>query len=120
MMMIAFTLFIIGYSLWAIYQAMNLYDANNMSSFYVYGFMGILGLVLGLFSLAQLRRRMQPPPGGIAPKVTSVVLCSNCGFKVVRSFATGDFIRKEAGKCQQCTAGTMYIDSIYAEETKKQ
>ncbi len=117
--MAGFTLFIIAYSLWAIYTAMNQYDPNNLSAFYVYGLMGMFGLGLGLFSLTQLRRRMASPTGMLPPRVVSVVLCSNCGFKVVRSFAAGDFVPKEVGECQQCNTGRMHIDVIYAEEQKK-
>jgi hypothetical protein len=53
----------------------------------------------------------------LAIKVLSVVLCANCGFKVVRTFSAGDYVAKEVGKCQQCQ-GAMRVDAIYAEEQK--
>ena len=53
----------------------------------------------------------------MAAKVLSVVICANCGFKVVRTFSTGDLLPKEVGQCQQCK-GTMRVDVIYAEEPK--
>jgi hypothetical protein len=65
----------------------------------------------------QMRRRMLLLQS-LAVKVLSIILCANCGFKVVRAFTQGDFVYKEVGNCQQCK-GTMRIDSIYAEEPPK-
>jgi hypothetical protein len=65
----------------------------------------------------QMRRRILLLQS-LAVKVLSVILCANCGFKVVRAFAEGDFVYKEVGECQQCK-GTMRVDSIYLEEPSK-
>jgi len=53
----------------------------------------------------------------LAAKVLSVVVCANCGFKVVRTFSVGDYVAKEVGQCQQCK-GNMRVDTIYAEDLK--
>jgi hypothetical protein len=115
-MLIAFGLVILGISLWAMIRALSYYDSGDYPQFFVYGIMASVGTVLALSSITQMRRRMVIMQN-LAARVLSVVLCANCGFKVVRTFSPGDFIPKEVGQCQQCK-GTMRVDSIYAEEQK--
>jgi hypothetical protein len=115
-LLIAFGLVILGISMWAMVQALSYYDAGDYPQFFVYGVMASVGTVLALSSISQMRRRMTILQT-MAARVLSVVVCANCGFKVVRTFSQGDFVPKEVGQCQQCK-GTMRVDLIYAEEPK--
>jgi hypothetical protein len=115
-MLIAFGLVILGISMWAMITALNYYNAGDFASFLVYGIMASVGTVLAISSITQMRRKMVSLQH-IAARVLSVVLCSGCGFKVVRTFSSGDFVTKEVGQCQQCK-GPMRVDLIYADEQK--
>jgi hypothetical protein len=115
-MLIAFSLVIFAISLWAMMQALNYYESNEFPQFFMYGIMASVGIVLSVSSITQMRRRMAILHT-IATKVLSVVICSSCGFKVVRTFSPGDYVPKEVGQCQQCK-GAMRVDAIYAEEPK--
>ena len=117
-LLIGFGLVILGISMWAMFKALSYYDATppDYPQFFVYGIMASVGTVLSLSSITQMRRRMVVLQH-LATRVLSVVLCSSCGFKVVRTFSQGDFIPKEVGQCQQCK-GAMRVDSIYSEEQK--
>ena len=114
--LIAFGLVILGISMYAMIKALTAYDAGEYTQFFVYGIMASVGTVLALSSITQMRRRMAVLHS-LATRVLSTVLCSNCGFKVMRSFSAGDFVTKEVGQCQQCQ-GKMRVDTIYAEEAK--
>lgn len=115
-LLIAFGLVILVISMWAMIQALAYYEAGQFPQFFVYGIMASVGTVLALSSITQMRRRMVMLHT-LATRVLSVVLCANCGFKVIRTFGVGDYVLKEVGQCQQCK-GTMRLDSIYAEELK--
>lgn len=114
--LIAFGLVILAISMWAMIQALDYYNAGQFPQFFVYGIMATVGTVLAISSITQMRRRMVVLQH-IAAKVLSVVLCANCGFKVVRTFSAGDYVTKEVGQCQQCK-GSMRVDTIYAEDIK--
>ena len=115
-LLIAFGLVILAISMWAMVQALTYYEAGKFPEFFVYGIMASVGTVLAVSSITQMRRKMVVLHN-LAVKVLSVVLCANCGFKVVRTFSTGDYVMKDVGQCQQCK-GNMRVDQIYAEETK--
>lgn len=115
-LLIAFGLAILAISMWAMVQALTYYEAGQFPEFFVYGIMASVGTVLAVSSITQMRRRMVVLQH-LAVKVLSVVMCANCGFKVIRTFSTGDYVMKDVGQCQQCK-GNMRVDSIYAEETK--
>jgi len=115
-LLIGFGLVILAISMWAMIQALTFYENGQFPQFFVYGIMASVGTVLALSSITQMRRRMVVLQR-IATKVLSVVMCANCGFKVVRTFTVGDFVMKEVGQCQQCK-GTMRVDTICAEEPK--
>ncbi len=115
-LLIAFGLVILAISMWAMVQALTYYEAGQFPQFFVYGIMASVGTVLAISSITQMRRRMVVLQN-LAAKVLSVVVCANCGFKVVRTFGVGDYVMKDVGQCQQCKGG-MRVDSIYAEETK--
>ncbi len=97
--------------------ALNYYQSGQFMQFFVYAVMGSVGMVLALSSITQMRRRMTVLQT-LAARVLSVVICASCGFKVVRTFSVGDYVSKDVGQCQQCK-GTMRVDTVYAEETKK-
>jgi len=116
-LMVIFSIIILAWAVWAMYSAFNFQQQGNMESFYFYAAASSVAIVLAVSSIMQMRRRVLMLRS-LAVKVLSVVLCANCGFKVVRTFSGGDFVYKEVGKCQQCN-GTMRVDSIYAEEPAK-
>jgi len=116
-LLIAFGLVILGVSMWAMIQALTYYEQGQFPQFFVYGIMATVGTVLALSSITQMRRRMVVLQS-LAARVLSVVVCVNCGFKVVRTFSAGDYVPKEVGQCQQCK-GSMKVDMIYAEEPKQ-
>lgn len=116
-LMVIFSIIILAWAVWAMYSAFNFQQQGNMESFYFYAAASSVAIVLAVSSIMQMRRRIQMLQS-LAIKVLSVILCANCGFKVVRVFGEGDFVYKEVGKCQQCS-GTMRVDSIYAEEPAK-
>lgn len=115
-LLIAFGLVILAISMWAMVQALTYYEAGQFPQFFVYGIMASVGTVLSISSITQMRRRMIVFQN-LAAKVLSIVVCANCGFKVVRTFGVGDYVMKDVGQCQQCK-GSMRVDSIYAEDTK--
>ena len=116
-LMVIFSVIILAWAVWAMYNAFNFQQQGNTESFYFYAAASSVAIVLAVSSIMQMRRRILLLQS-LAVKVLSVVLCANCGFKVVRAFAEGDFVYKEVGKCQQCS-GTMRVDSIYSEEPSK-
>jgi len=115
-LLIAFGLVILAISMWAMVQALAYYEAGEFPQFFVYGIMASVGTVLSISSITQMRRRMVVLHT-LAAKVLSVVICANCGFKVVRTFSLGDYVTKQVGECQQCK-GNMRVDTIFAEDLK--
>ncbi|MGA2238697.1 MAG: hypothetical protein ABSG74_05755 [Candidatus Bathyarchaeia archaeon] len=116
-LMVIFSVIILAWAVWAMYNAINFQQQGNTENFYFYAAASSIAIVLAVSSIMQMRRRILLLQS-LAIKVLSVILCANCGFKVVRAFTQGDFVYKEVGNCQQCS-GTMRIDSIYAEEPPK-
>ncbi|BCU68687.1 hypothetical protein HS7_21240 [Sulfolobales archaeon HS-7] len=49
------------------------------------------------------------------PKITTVIKCKTCSYKVERPFVEGDFVLKTEGRCPN-DGGELYIDGIYSEE----
>jgi hypothetical protein len=115
--MVIFSVIILAWAVWAMYNAINFQQQGNTENFYFYAAASSIAIVLAVSSIMQMRRRILLLQS-LAVKVLSVILCANCGFKVVRAFTQGDFVYKEVGNCQQCN-GTMRIDSIYVEEPPK-
>src|SRR3989304_6071498 len=101
-LMVIFSIVILAWAAWAMYNAFNYQQQGNMESFYFYAAASSVAIVLAVSSIMQMRRRIQMLQS-LAIKVLSVILCANCGFKVVRVFGEGDFVYKEVGKCQQCS-----------------
>ncbi len=116
-LLIGFGLVILAISLWAMVQALGYYQQGELAQFLVYGIMASVGTVLSISSITQMRRRMVALKT-LATKVLTTVVCANCGFKVMRTFVTGDYVPKEVGQCQQCK-GSMKVDTIYSEQPAK-
>jgi hypothetical protein len=112
-LLIAFSLVILGLSMFALFQAMNALQAGQTTQFIFYGLWALVGTVLAVSSLTRMRQRMYYLQH-VAAKVLSQIVCASCGFKVIRTFNTGDYVSKEVGQCQQCK-GSMRVDLIYAE-----
>jgi len=111
--LIAFSFVILALSMFALLQAMNALQAGQTTQFIFYGLWALVGTVLAVSSITRMRQRMVFLQH-VAAKVLSQVVCAGCGFKVLRSFNTGDYVTKEVGQCQQCK-GSMRVDLIYAE-----
>jgi len=116
-LLIAFSIVVLGYSVWMLYSGLLSMKEGNVESFYYTAFISLIGILLALSSLMQVKRRVSLLPR-MAAKVLTVTLCSKCDFKVMRNFAVGDYVFKESGKCQQC-GETMHVSQIYQEEPKK-
>ena len=114
--LIAFSLVILGLSMFALLQAMNALQAGQTTQFIFYGLWALVGTVLAVSSITRMRQRMVFLQH-VAVKVLSQIVCASCGFKVLRAFNTGDYVSKEVGQCQQCK-GSMRVDLIYAEDTQ--
>jgi len=112
-LLVAFSLLILGLSMFALLQAMNALQAGNMTEFAFYGLWALVGTVLAVSSITRMRQRMVYLQH-VAAKVLSQIVCASCGFKVIRAFNLGDYVSKEVGQCQQCK-GSMRVDLIYAE-----
>jgi len=76
------------------------------------------GLILSVYVLIQMRRRMKALRIEIPP-VNTTIECRKCGFKSVREFQRGDYIFKELDKCQKCD-DKMIITAIYREVQEKE
>jgi hypothetical protein len=116
-LMVAFSVAVLGYSIWMLYTGLVAMKEGNTETFYYTAFISLIGIMLALSSLAQIRRRVSILPK-LGARVLTVVLCDKCNFKMVRNFTPGDYVFKEAGKCQQCNE-PMYISQIYQEAPKK-
>jgi hypothetical protein len=115
-LMIAVSAAVLLFSGYLMLQAMTYSQNGNLLQAGIYGVAGAIGIALSVSSITNLRRRMVVLQH-VATKVLSQILCAGCGFKVLRTFSTGDYVTKEVGQCQQCK-GSMRVDLIYAEDIK--
>jgi hypothetical protein len=116
-LLIAFSIVVLGYSAWMLYSGILSMKEGNMENFYYTAFISLMGIALALSSLMQVRKRASIL-SRVGAKVLTVALCSKCNFKAIRNFTVGDYVLKDAEKCQQC-GETMHINQIYQEEPKK-
>ena len=114
--LIAASAVILVLSIVALYQAMQYLQLSQTINALTFGLMGAVGITLSISSITNMRKRMVYIQH-VAAKVLSQVICASCGFKVVRTFNSGDYVTKEVGQCQQCK-GSMRVDTIYAEDVK--
>jgi ribosomal protein L40E len=80
-------------------------------------FIGFIGLVSGIYTFLQLRRRLIRLRIELPPILTTIE-CRKCGFKTIREFQRGDYIFKEVDICQKCNE-KMLITAIYREVHEK-
>jgi hypothetical protein len=98
---------------------LNMYFAPNpdVTGSLVYLSVGVVSI--GLVGMTILRVRRASSMAGIPPKVLSVVRCSQCTFKQIKSFAMGDYVFKAEGRCGQCGNESLFINGIYAEDLRR-
>jgi hypothetical protein len=98
---------------------LNMYFAPtpDVTGSLVYLSVGVISI--GLVGMTILRVRRGSSMAGIPPKVLSVVRCSQCTFKQIKSFAMGDYVFKAEGRCAQCGNESLFINGIYAEDLRR-
>lgn len=79
--------------------------------------LGAVGLILSIYILLQLRKRIQHARIE-SPAIVTVVECKACGYKNNRAFQRGDYIFKEGEACDKCKGKTL-ITAIYREVKDK-
>ncbi len=83
-------------------------------------YLSITVVAFALVALTVLRvRRGYSASGVLSPKVLSVVRCTQCSFKQIKSFSMGDYVFKAEGRCSQCGNTSLFINGIYAEDLRK-
>ena len=86
------------------------------------GFLAIIGLValmMSVFTLYQSRRQVSQMKIEI-PKVMTTIDCK-CGSKTVREFQRGDYVYKDIDvPCQKCPNSRQMITAIYKEVKEKE
>jgi len=83
-------------------------------------YLSITVVAFALVALTVLRVRRGYSAGGVlSPKVLSVVRCTQCSFKQIKSFSMGDYVFKAEGRCSQCGNDSLFINGIYAEDLRK-
>jgi len=115
-MVMLFSMVVLGYSIWILYNAYASYEEGKLDNFYLALLMSSVGIVLALSSMTRMRKRIAMM---YAPtwKTFTVVVCQKCGFKQVRNFLVGDYVHKSLEKCQQPQCdGTLAVTAIYSEE----
>jgi len=80
--------------------------------------LGVLGMAISVYVLAETRRRLSKLKIVVPPVVTTLQ-CKGCNEKVVREFQRGDYIFKETDQCQKCKVNTMMITAIFREIKEK-
>jgi hypothetical protein len=98
-------------SLTALIIALSTFESNVIAAGWL-TLIGALGVGISTYVLLQARRRTQEKIA--TPPTLTTVECTKCGFKNVREFQRGDYIFKEAEKCEKCGNPTQ-IAAIYRE-----
>jgi hypothetical protein len=80
--------------------------------------LGILGFALVAYNINKIRRRLSLPAVlSLGPRVVTVEICENCGYRTERLFKEGDFIFGRGDKCPKCNSETpMLIEGIYLKK----
>ena len=109
-------LIILAFCLTAIILAINMFESNpTIAGYLLLG--GVLALAAATYALMQVRRRVASLRIE-APPVTTTIECKKCGFKSVRPFQRGDYVFKEAEKCEKCS-NPMTVTAIFKEIKEK-
>ncbi|MGC8933857.1 MAG: hypothetical protein ACP5LN_01700 [Thermoproteota archaeon] len=80
--------------------------------------LGILGFALVAYNINKIRHRLSLPAVlSLGPRVVTVEICENCGYRTERLFKEGDFIFGRGDKCPKCNSETpMLIEGIYLKK----
>ena len=108
-----FSLGVLAYSLWILYDSYTSYLEGRIGNFYMGLVIAVIGIGLAISSLTTLRKRV----GMLQAKETRTItteFCQKCSYKKIRKFKTGDYVHKRVKKCSQC-GGDLIISSIYVE-----
>jgi Na+/melibiose symporter-like transporter len=87
----------------------------------VFAVIGLIALIMSVFTLYQSRRQTAEMKIE-TPKVMTTIQCTSkiCDFKTIREFQRGDFVFKELDvPCQKCS-GRQMITAIYKEVKEKE
>jgi len=96
-------------------------QAGDFLSAAVFAVIGLIALIMSVFTLYQSRRQTAEMKIEI-PKVMTTIQCTskNCDSKTIREFQRGDFVFKELDvPCQKCS-GRQMITAIYKEVKEKE
>ena len=114
---IIFSFIILAYSTWILFTTIQTWETGKSENTYFGLFAGGLGIILALSSLMRIRKRVALIEKSKL-KISTVIKCQKCDFKIIRDFGVGDFIHKELEVCKQC-GEKLVITSIYMEKPKK-
>ena len=96
-------------------------QANDYLAAGLLGVIGLVALVMSIFTFYQSRRQTTDMKIEVS-KVMTTIGCSNksCDSKTMREFQRGDFVYKELDTpCQKCS-GKQMITAIYKEVKEKE
>ncbi|MFQ5997889.1 MAG: hypothetical protein ACE5KO_01125 [Candidatus Bathyarchaeia archaeon] len=101
-------------SVFFVVNGFDFYFRGDTTVSLTYFALGVVGLIFSAVMANRLMGKYTIP----LPKVPQTsVHCSECGFKTVRNFQTGDFIPKEFGVCPNCgKSGSYNIEAIFVED----
>ena len=85
----------------------------------IYVLIGLVALIMSLFTFYQSRRQVAQMKIEI-PKVMTTIECK-CGSKTVREFQRGDYVFKDLDvPCQKCPNSRQMVTAIYKEVKEKE
>jgi sulfite exporter TauE/SafE len=96
-----------------------LVTVNDPTQSYIWMFIGLLIISIGLNLLTAGKRQSGHKP---APPTITEIRCTNasCDFKEIRDFQKGDFMLKSLeAKCPKCSS-PMTIDGVYVVREEEQ
>ena len=85
-------------------------SGEDMFFNFTIGFM----LICVASTVLQIQKQPQEP----LRQTLSIMVCAICGLVKVRNYQAGDFVFKEAGKCEKCDV-PLKIKQIYSVKLKK-
>jgi len=109
---------LLALSVISLYLAVEIYIQGGGNDLTFYLGIGMLGILVSVYMFLQSRRRVRTLLPDF-PKVSTLLVCSNCNFKSVREFKRGDYIFKESDECPKCKE-KMIITEIYRETEEKE
>lgn len=95
-------------------QAYSAYLGGEREAALYYLMVGLMGLALSGYTLAQTVLRRPKTPKSKEYKVHTVMHCLRCGFRDLRPFRRGDYVLGPGDNCPRCLT-PMVILAIYRE-----